>query len=359
VRDGGGAVRARAVTAAALVLLAAAPARAATVVIDDQDPPGAGLNDPTAFVPVGGNTATTLGDARLHVFQQAASIWGAQLFSVVPIHVSTHFTPLMCTSNSAVLASTGTTTVHRNFPNALLADTWYPQALANALAGTDLDPSNADIQTQFNSNLGNSGCLTGISWYLGLDAQPGPGQLDMLTTVLHEFAHGLGFQSFETVTSGTEFMGLADVFLRNSRQLGATPSDLSAMTDAQRLAANTSDPNLYWSGANVEGGASTFTAGLAAGHVRLYAPSTVQVGSTLSHFSTDLMPNELMEPAYTGPNRNLTLTLDLLHDVGWPLAPPPAPAVPASPGAVRWVLAATLALAAAARLRRRGGPCVR
>jgi hypothetical protein len=346
-----------ALAAAALALLTAAPARAATLVIDNQDPPGAGLNDPTPFVAVGGNTAATLGAARLAVFQAAANLWGGSLYSAVPIHVSTQFTPLTCASNSATLASTGTTTVHRNFPNAPLADTWYPQSLANALAGTDLDTSMADIQTKFNSNLGASNCLSGITWYLGLDAHPGGGQLDMMTTVLHELAHGLGFQSFENVASGAELSGVADVFLRSTRQQGANPSDLTAMTDAQRLTANTSDPNLFWSGAQVQAGASALTAGLVAGHVRLYAPATVEVGSSVSHFSTDLTPNEIMEPAYTGPNRNLTLTLDLLRDIGWPSPPPPS--VPASPAAARWVLAATLGLAAAARLRRRSARCVR
>ncbi|MCE2646837.1 MAG: hypothetical protein LW835_16875 [Burkholderiaceae bacterium] len=43
--------------------------------------------------------------------------------------------------------------VWRDFPNAPRAATWYPAALANKLAGTDLDPASSDIRTSFNSNV--------------------------------------------------------------------------------------------------------------------------------------------------------------------------------------------------------------
>jgi hypothetical protein len=129
------------------------------------------------------------------------------------------------------------------------------------------------------------------------------------------------------------------------------------MTDAQRAAANVSDPNFYWSGANVQNVAASFTAGLTAGHVRLYAPATVQPGSSVSHFSTALTPNELMEPVYTGPNHNLTATTDLLRDLGWPTAV--AASVPVLPGGWPWLLAVALAGAAARRFRRAPSRCNR
>jgi hypothetical protein len=348
---------AAAALAATLVVLPAA-ARAATMEIDNPDPAGQGHKDPTPFTPTGGNTAATLGAARLAVFQRAAALWGAQLGSAVPIQVSAQFTGLPCTTTFSVLASTGASTIHRGFSGAPNSTTWYPQALANAIAGHDLDPS-ADITTEFNSSLGGSSCMPGTTWYLGLDGHPGPGQIDMLTVVLHELAHGLGFQTFEDVTTGAEQMGFPDVFLSNIRQLNASPSALTAMTDAQRMAANVSDPNLYWAGANVQAAASTLNAGLISGHVRLYAPATVDGGSSVSHYSTDLSPDELMEPNYTGPNRNLTLTVDLLRDLGWLAPPQPPPVVPTAPGATRWLVAAALALAAARRLRRAPSTCVR
>jgi hypothetical protein len=348
-------IGARNAAIAALVagaVLAAGRAHAATMVIDDADAAGVGLNDPTPFVPVGGNTAITLGAARLAVFQQAAAIWGARLQSAVPIHVSAQIVPLSCTATSAVLASTGATTVLRDFAGAPVAGTWYPQALANALAGSDLNPTTPDIETQFNSNLGASGCLTGTTFYLGLDANPGAGQVDMLTVLLHELAHGLGFQSYVDFTTGARLLGLPDAFLLDTQELGATPAALSAMTDQMRVSAAESDPDLFWSGAFVQGASSALSAGLISGHVRLYAPATFAPGSSVAHYSTALTPNELMEPFYTGPNRNLTLTVDLLRDLGWPLAPAP-PSVPALPSGGRVLLGLALAAASVWRLKRR------
>jgi hypothetical protein len=349
------------VSFAALSLLASRPGAAATLVIDNIDPAGQGLNDPTPFSPIGGNNATTLGGARLAVFQKAATLWGAQLQSAVVIRVQAQFTALSCNAQSATLAATGASTIHSDFPNAPFPLTWYPQALANALAGTDLDPTTDDIVTEFNSSLGAGGCMPGTTWYLGFDGQPGPGQIDILTTLLHELSHGLGFQTFEDPSTGAEVSSMPDVFLGGMKEQGATPTTLTDMTSAQRATANVSDPNLYWSGANVQGAASVLTAGLttgvAPGHVRLYAPGVVQGGSSLSHYSTALTPNELMEPIYTGPNHNLALTRDLLQDLGWQAAP--APTVPDLPGAARWGLAAALAAVAARRLRRGPSRCTR
>src|SRR5678809_1730406 len=63
-------------------------AGAATIVINNIDGPGEGFNDATPVPPVGGNPATTLGQARLNAFQYAAELAGACLVSNVVIPVS-------------------------------------------------------------------------------------------------------------------------------------------------------------------------------------------------------------------------------------------------------------------------------
>jgi hypothetical protein len=63
-------------------------------------------------------------------------------------------------------------------------------------------------------------------------------------------------------------------------------------------------------------------AGAAGGYVRLYAPSTVALGSSISHFDTAAIPNLLMEPFINGDlrsARNLDLTPSLMKDIGWDL----------------------------------------
>jgi hypothetical protein len=55
----------------------------------------------------------------------------------------------------------------------------------------------------------------------------------------------------------------------------------------------------------------------------MYAPSSYETGSSVSHVDTALVPNEMMEPSYTGPDHDVTLTLEFLEDVGWRLATDP------------------------------------
>lgn len=332
--------RAIAALAGGLALLVSPAARAgAQVVVNDLDGAGEGFNDPTPFTPVGGNNATTLGQARLNAFSFAASLWGQKLQSTVIIRVDAKMDPLTCNASSGILGTAGTITVHRDFGGALQADTWYPQALANALAGTDLDPGSSDIQAVFSSVLDSGTCLGGTTWYYGLDGAPGPSQIDFVTVVLHELGHGLGFQTFVALSTGAKFLGHDDAYERRLEQHGAVPSDYPAMTDAQRVTASTSDPNLQWLGGLVDAaGIASLSGGVANGHVRMHGPPTQVQGSSVSHFSTALTPNQLMEPFYTAPDHNVDLTLLLLRDIGWTAAAPVVAAVPA------WSPAGSLAL---------------
>lgn len=232
----------------ALALLCFATlAQAATITIVNLDAAGEGFNDPTAAVPVGGNTGTTVGEQRLLVFQQAASIWGALLPSDVAILVNSYFNPLTCTSTSAILGSAGTATVHRDFSGAEYAGTWYPQALANKLAGYDLAASNSDMSAQFNSSIGNTGCMDGYSWYYGFDHNEGGSQIDLLTVLLHEMGHGLGFATYASGTTGALFSGYPDVFCRFLYD-ATTGLHWNEESDAQRAASAIVPYMLLWDG---------------------------------------------------------------------------------------------------------------
>jgi hypothetical protein len=66
----------------------------------------------------------------------------------------------------------------------------------------------------------------------------------------------------------------------------------------------------------------TRQAGTNQGYVRLYAPTTVALGSSISHYDTVATPNLLMEPANNADLRsatNLDLTPALMQDIGWNL----------------------------------------
>lgn len=91
------------------------------------------------------------------------------------------------------------------------------------------------------------------------------------------------------------------------------------MTNAERVTASIDTGNLRWVGANVIAAGDFLTAGRdpVSGHVEMFAPNPQQPGSSVGHFSNALLPNELMEPVYTGPNHTINLTAELLKDIGW------------------------------------------
>lgn len=226
---------------------------AATIVIQNTDSPSTGFNDPTPVAPVGGNTGTTLGQQRLNAFQFAANIWGATLNSNVTITIAAHWAPLTCSSSSGVLGQAGAARIFSDFTNAPMNNTWYSSALANALSGTDLDPASPDINATFNSNLGNAGCLdssgTPTRFYLGVDNAHGS-DVDLVAILMHEFAHGLGFQTFTTSSNGAQsgtspgFPSIYDKFLLDN----TTGKTWDQMTNAERQASAINNSHLVWNG---------------------------------------------------------------------------------------------------------------
>ncbi|HWN09323.1 MAG TPA: PA domain-containing protein [Pyrinomonadaceae bacterium] len=264
-------------TLTASAMLSSSAFGAATIVILNGDAAGVGFNDPTSVTPVGGNPGTTLGQQRLNAFQHAANIWGATLVSSSTITVRATWEPLSCTANSAVLGSAGAANIFRNFVGAPFSDTWYGSALANALTGVDLN-ANHEINARFNINLGNSDCLSGSPFYLGLDANHGAG-VDLVSVLLHEFSHGLGFQTFTNSSSGVQnggFPSIYDRFLFDN----TTGKIWINMTDAERQASAINTGNLAWTGANVTNYARSI---LATPRLRVNAPAAIagnyQVGT--------------------------------------------------------------------------------
>lgn len=307
----------------AVLALSPVKASAATIEIINQNGAGVGFNDTTPAAPVGGNTGTTLGQQRIIAFQHAANIWGNLLQSAVPIRVGAQFTPLACTANSGTLGSAGPAGVTRDFVNAPYSGTWYPIALASAIAGTDLNPGVPHINANFSSTIGTPGCLEGSGWYFGLDASPPSGKIDFVSVLIHELAHGLGFLTLVDRNTGAKAGGFDDTYMRHLEHHGAFPASYPSMTDAQRLAASVSTGNLHWTGPNVRAAVGLLTNGQVGDHVKMFAPNPVQMGSSVSHFDTSLVPNQIMEPSYTEPLHTPVLELPLFKDIGWTVSSAP------------------------------------
>lgn len=218
-----------------VVALLLADLRAAEFIFINNDGPGEGLNDPTVVAPVGGNPGTTLGAQRLAILNHVGDIWGSFLVSDVPIVVNVGFDSL----GANILAGASPISQQADFTNAPKANTWYPIALANALAGVDLEPGVGDINITANSD-GN--------FYYGLDSASTGGTANFVDTLLHEVAHGLGFASFINGQTGALFLGKIDIFSTFilDRKFEETWSNF---TSGERVASALNDPYLVWDGA--------------------------------------------------------------------------------------------------------------
>ncbi|MFD2365853.1 PA domain-containing protein [Pseudoduganella sp. GCM10020061] len=249
-------------TALALALACACGAAqaGATITIINANNPGVGFNDPTPVAPIGGNPGTTLGQQRLNAFTHAANIWGATINSPIEIRIRAAFVPMFCTANSAVLGAAGTADIFAEFANSPRPESWYPSALASKIAGEDLPGAGSPhIVANFNSRLGLfADCLPGSPYYLGLDANHGT-SVDLVAVLLHEMAHGLGFQTFTNGQSGNRIEGRPSVwdhYLTDSR----TGKNWAAMDNAERQSSAVSGNALVWSGTYVNAAASTVLA---------------------------------------------------------------------------------------------------
>jgi len=247
------------------MMMASSSFAAAKIVIKNTDTPGVGFNDTTPATPVGGNPGTTVGEQRMNAFLEAARIWGAQLDSPVEITIDASFAPLSCTSSSGTLGSAGPTNIVSDFSNAPKPGVWYPIALANKLAGKDLNPGFAQIRARFNGNIGTANCLERSKWYYGLDGNHGR-DTDLVVVLLHEFAHGLGMIGGVTIgdagspDNGT-FRSSNKPFIYDLHSLDTTTGlRIDQMSDAQRATAMINDQKVVWDGDAVRPAAANFLA---------------------------------------------------------------------------------------------------
>jgi hypothetical protein len=136
--------------------------------------------NPTGPTGCGPNVAAWPADARA-AFEYGVSIWRWTLNGTQPIVVDACWRTDLALN---ILGSAGSSASYENFSGAPQSNTFYPVPLANQLANTDLNGGAVEIQARFNANQ---------SWYRGLDGKVPVNQYDLVTVVLHEMGHGLGF----------------------------------------------------------------------------------------------------------------------------------------------------------------------
>lgn len=247
-------------------------------------------------------------DAR-RAFAAAVETWACRIASDVPIRIDARWEPL----GAAVLGSAGPF-LTRNFDGAPARDTWYPVALADALAGRDLR-GDADIEASFNSTFGN--------WHLDPDTPPDADAYDLYTVVLHELGHGLGFIGNLAVEDGLGYVGLPDetrgAFVYDRFTQGARGEALVDLGDASAALAEALQRETTFDG--------PVSRRAQAGPVPLYAPRRWEPGGSYSHLDEATFgrgtADGLMTP-FVGRGETVdapgTAVCAILADIGWSLA---------------------------------------
>ncbi len=255
----------------------------------------------------------------------AADIWASQLVSQVPIRVNIVYISWQALGTSIASPI-------RNFPGAVDSSTWYPYALADAIAGRDLRPGEDDITIFLNNS---------TNWYFGLDGNVPAGQIDFVSVALHELGHGLGFTSlsnkrmsegsFGMITAADLMLpalpfppleGLPGIF---DHHLIHGPSGLF-LTNTTFFANPSQQLGDFFTGGQV------FLTGpellLANGNqtAQAYASPTFSFGTSMTHLDESLYPpgdtNTLMSPFIGNAEANHNpgpIVLGLFQDLGWEL----------------------------------------
>lgn len=243
-------------------------------------------------------------------FQTAVDIWSTLLTSSQTIHVKAVWTPL----EKGVLGSAIYGATYANFPGAQTINTYYPVALAEKMAGMDLNsPTDPDIYATFSSVM---------TWDYGLTGNPANDKYDLVTVVLHELGHGLGFVDSYSVENSNGEVGVQDSVIPIIYDLALE---------------NNSGTNLYHDVASPSAALKTQLTGNAIYYnspqvlannsgtrAKIYAPSSFSDGSSISHLDEAMYPagniNSLMSPQI-GSAESIhdpgPIVKGLFSDIGW------------------------------------------
>lgn len=191
---------------------------------------------------------------------------------------------------------------------------FYPVSLAEKIAGQSLNnDADGDLELRINSS---------ISWYLGTDGQTPTNKYDLVTVVLHEVCHGLGFFDSMNTDENIGYYGVSSIpmayesFVENAASQKITDT-LIFKNYSSNLKSQLTGNQLYFNGPLLKQYSGT--------RAKLYAPSTWDQGSSVSHLDEDTYKDPkdsraLMTPqidygeAIHDPGKFI---FSMLGDLGW------------------------------------------
>lgn len=264
---------------------------------------------------------------RRTAFENAVNRLANLLPSPVPIRIRACWRDYG--PDSGTLASAGPNGYYRDFPGALRRNTFYSRAATARLAGTELcrlgagSCGSADLTITFNSRVDDPSRPPTQRWHYGTGNEPVTG-FDFASVAMHELLHGLGFVGLIDLENGQLLTSPRDdIYAFHAFRSPEFPPvlapqrRLTAMSDGDRLAAVTSENELYFDALGV---VFPNTAPGQLYPINLHAPSSIQRGSSFSHIGFYVgTSEELMFPSVP-PNRQrrtLGLAEPIMRKLGW------------------------------------------
>jgi len=250
-------------------------------------------------------------DLAQKAFEQAVSIWEGILISKTPIRIKATWENI----SGSTLAYSRATRVFRNVDNVAYRDVWYVGPLAEAIAGKDLNDGDIDMNVNMNSN---------INWSFSTNGTIFTGRYDLITVVLHEIAHGLGFSSsMKLINNNSEgewgqsgFPYIYDLFLQNGADVTLTNTS-NFLNPSGALQNQLISEDVYFQVSNTK---------YANNLPKIFSPNPFKTGGSISHLDESAYPSgsvhSLMSPAIRSAEAVHDpgeLILSMMNQIGWPV----------------------------------------
>lgn len=183
---------------------------------------------------------------------------------------------------------------------------WYPEALTNEYKGSQHN-SGPDIDVTLDSS---------ANWYFGTDGNPGWNEIDLVTVIIHEVSHGLGFTGTansngtpaNTTVGWLNWPNIYDPYVED----GAGVSILSLPNNSQTLLDALTGDDLYFNG--------IYTNGSNGGTPpKIKSDDPYIQGSSYSHLADEFADETMRSFIVTGDAIHTmdTLGISMMRDMGW------------------------------------------
>jgi len=204
------------------------------------------------------------------------------------------------------LAAASPTDLIRNFiPDIKIVNVWYPISMAEKIAGQEFnEPGEADISVTIAS---------GVDWCFDCSTSEEAGsRFDLVSVLLHEVYHGLGFFDFSSVDAsgiGTQLFSGSSVVYLNYLEDGNGERVITQQNATRELGDLFTSNDLFFNSEKSE-------------NAKVFAPNPYRNGSSIAHLDQSTFQtseSSLMVPTgFPGTiERSGGLADEMLFDMGW------------------------------------------